>query len=98
MFYISVADDNSDKDYMWITMDVQILPPPPYICGDADDSEAVDIDDVVYLIAYIFSGGSEPVPYEAGDADCSDAVDIDDVVYLIAYIFSGGPEPCAECV
>jgi len=70
---------------------------PQYICGDADASGAVDIDDVVYLIAYIFSGGPAPDPLEAGDADCSDSVDIDDVVYLIAYIFSGGPEPCANC-
>ncbi|MCK4655718.1 MAG: hypothetical protein KAT85_01765, partial [candidate division Zixibacteria bacterium] len=67
---------------------------PPYICGDADASREVDVDDAVYLIAYIFSGGPEPVPYESGDADCSGDVDIDDVVWLISYIFSGGNEPC----
>jgi len=33
------------------------------ICGDVDQSGGVDIDDVVYLIAYIFSGGPEPCPY-----------------------------------
>ena len=65
-----------------------------FVCGDADVSGEVDIDDVVYLIAYIFSGGPEPAPYESGDVDCSGGVDIDDVVYLIAYIFSGGPPPC----
>jgi hypothetical protein len=64
-----------------------------YITGDADGSGQVDIDDVVYLIAYIFSSGPEPVPYESGDADCSGGVDIDDVVYVIAYIFSSGPPP-----
>jgi hypothetical protein len=64
------------------------------LCGDADASGAVDIDDVVYLIAYIFTGGPEPEPYESGDADCSGGVDIDDVVYLINYIFSGGNAPC----
>jgi hypothetical protein len=68
-----------------------------YLCGDADASGAVDIDDVVYLISYIFSGGPAPDPVESGDADCSGGIDIDDVVYLIAYIFSGGPEPCADC-
>jgi len=67
---------------------------PPYLCGDADASGSVDIDDVVYLIAYIFSGGPAPAPIEAGDANCSGGVDIDDVVYLIAYIFSGGYAPC----
>lgn len=67
---------------------------PEYICGDADASGGVDIDDVVYLIAFIFSGGPEPVPYESGDADCSGIVDIDDAVWLINYIFSGGNAPC----
>ena len=66
----------------------------PYICGDANASGSVDIDDVVYLIAYIFSGGPPPVPLASGDANCSGAVDIDDAVYLIAYIFSGGNAPC----
>ncbi len=65
-----------------------------YWCGDADASEGVDIDDVVYLISYIFSGGPQPSPYESGDADCSGSVDIDDVVYLVNYIFSGGNAPC----
>ena|GEM_PF-3870050 len=67
---------------------------PPFLCGDANGSGDVDIDDVVYLIAYIFAGGPEPLPYENGDADCSGGIDIDDVVYLIAYIFSGGNAPC----
>ncbi|MCK4656728.1 MAG: DNRLRE domain-containing protein, partial [candidate division Zixibacteria bacterium] len=64
--------------------------------GDADGSGSSDIDDVVYLITYIFSGGPTPTPYEicSGDADCSCTVDIDDVTYLIAYIFMSGPAPC----
>jgi hypothetical protein len=64
------------------------------VCGDADTSGEVDIDDVVYLINYIFADGPAPHPVESGDADCSGDVDIDDVVYLIAYIFSGGNAPC----
>jgi hypothetical protein len=58
--------------------------------GDCNCSGDVDIDDVVYLIAYIFSGGPEP----HANPDCQGEVDIDDVVYLICYIFSRGPEPC----
>jgi hypothetical protein len=66
----------------------------PYLCGDPDASGVVDIDDAVYLVTYILSGGPEPLPYESGDADCSDTVDIDDAVYLINFIFSGGNLPC----
>ncbi len=68
-----------------------------WLCGDADGSGAVDIDDAVYVISYIFSGGPAPNPLESGDVDCSGIIDIDDVVYLITYIFSGGPAPCAGC-
>ncbi|MCX6830881.1 MAG: SBBP repeat-containing protein [candidate division Zixibacteria bacterium] len=63
--------------------------------GDANNDEAVDISDAVYLISYIFSGGSAPSPLLAGDANCDGTVDISDVVYLIAYIFSGGSAPCS---
>jgi hypothetical protein len=68
-----------------------------YLCGDPNADLEVDISDVVYLIAYIFSGGPAPVPLLAGDANCDLTTDISDVVYLIAYIFSGGPAPCAGC-
>ena len=66
--------------------------------GDANASGAVDVDDVVYLIAYIFSGGPAPTPDPCcADANNSGGVDVDDVVYLIAYIFSGGPAPIPAC-
>lgn len=29
-------------------------------CGDVDNSGGVDIDDIVYLIAYVFQGGPDP--------------------------------------
>lgn len=70
---------------------------PSYTCGDANGDDAIDISDAVFLISYIFSGGSAPDPLEAGDANCDAAVDISDAVYLISFIFSGGAAPCAFC-
>ena len=70
-----------------------------YRCGDANGDGSVDISDVVYLIALIFSGGTAPNPLLAGDANCDGGVDISDVVYLIALIFSGGLAPCGlSCI
>ena len=68
-----------------------------YVCGDADGIAPIDIADVVYLIAYIFSGGAAPTPLLAGDADCSLDINVADAVYLINYIFSLGAVPCAAC-
>ena len=66
-------------------------------CGDANSSGAVDISDVVFLIAHIFSGGPAPADCNyakgMGDANGDGSVDISDVVYLIARIFSGGKAP-----
>jgi len=65
------------------------------ICGDANASGFVDIDDPVYLIRYIFTGGTPPL--SISDVDCSGGIDIDDIVYLINYVFQGGPAPCEGC-
>jgi len=68
-----------------------------YARGDADGSGGIDIDDVVYLISYLFAGGPEPVQCKGvvvTDVNCSGVVDIDDIVYLIQWLYAGGPEPC----
>ncbi len=53
-FQLVVEDQLQVTDTLWVTIDVIDKPPPQYTCGDADGSETVDIDDVVYLIQYIF--------------------------------------------
>lgn len=65
----------------------------PYIVGDANSDELVNITDAVYLIQFIFGGGPAPAPLIAGDANCDELVNITDAVYLIQYIFNGGPPP-----
>ncbi len=100
-FYLTLVVADNDiparTDTIHISMTITDPPAPSYICGDADRDNAVDIADVVYIIAYIFSGGPAPNPMLAGDASCDAAVDISDVVYLITYIFSGGHKPCFAC-
>ncbi len=50
------TDDDSDGD----TIPDYLDPDPAFLCGDADGSGGVDIDDPFYLIAYIFKGGPAP--------------------------------------
>jgi hypothetical protein len=61
--------------------------------GDANLSGAIDIDDAVFTISYIFSSGPAPKPLLYADANDDDLVDIDDVVATIGYIFGGQPLP-----
>jgi hypothetical protein len=64
------------------------------VCGDANGSGEVDLDDVVSLIDNIFNGTQLPGSQRSGDANSSGTIDIDDVVYLINYMFTGGNAPC----
>ena len=66
---------------------------PVYICGDANDDDAVNILDITHLINYLYKGGPPPVPPEAADINSDSAVNILDITYLINYLYEGGPEP-----
>lgn len=97
-YYVHAVDDSGN-----VTFDPPIAPDVAYtfsvssgelLIGDVDGSGGIDIDDIVFEINYVFSGGEAPNPIEVGDVNCSGGIDIDDVVYLIEYVFSSGPEPC----
>ncbi len=92
------AGNPAKADTISLSLTVTDAPPPPYLCGDADNSESVNISDVVNIINYIFAGGPAPDPLASADVDCSTNVTISDVVYLINHIFAGGPVPCAGCL
>jgi len=65
-----------------------------YMRGDANGDGWINVNDVVYLINYLFVDGPPPVPSEeAGDANCDGSVNVSDVVYLINFLFVGGPSP-----
>jgi plastocyanin len=82
---------------MFDTIFVNGAPPPCTSCGDANSDASIDISDAVFLIQYIFAGGTAPgpciTPNGKGDANGDGGVDISDAVYLIQYIFAGGPAP-----
>ncbi len=70
---------------------------PSFVCGDANADQEIDVGDVIYLVNYLFIGGSAPecTPITAcGDVNVDGEVDIGDGVYLINYLFISGPEPC----
>jgi hypothetical protein len=68
-----------------------------FVAGDADNSNVVNVTDVVFLIDYVFSEGPAPEPANRGDVNCDQALNVSDIVYLLAYVFGDGPEPCKSC-
>jgi hypothetical protein len=61
--------------------------------GDANDDEALNTGDPVYLINHVFKSGPPPPTTYHGDANDDDDVNVGDAVYLINHIFLGGPAP-----
>lgn len=62
--------------------------------GDTNGDCSVNVSDAVYIINYVFVGGSEPLPYLAGEVNCDGSVNVSDAVYIINYVFVAGPPPC----
>jgi hypothetical protein len=69
----------------------------PFVCGDCNGDEIIDVGDVVCMINYLFKGGPTPNPSCLCDVNCDHLCDVGDVVYLINYLFKGGTSPCTQC-
>lgn len=63
---------------------------------NSDAEEAINIADLTYLVAYLFSGGTEPGCPNESDVNGDDAgPNIADLTAMVAYLFGGGEEPPA---
>ena len=65
-----------------------------FIRGDLNRDHVKEVGDVVYLINYLFKGGTPPLYLESGDVNCDGIAEVGDVVYLINYLFKSGIAPC----
>jgi hypothetical protein len=64
--------------------------------GDVNADGVISIEDIVYLINYLYINGPEPacmpITY-CGDITADGLVDVSDVIYLLNYLFVNGPPP-----
>jgi len=61
------------------------------VCGDVNQSGAVDIADLVYLVSYMFQSGPPPVLEPLADCNGDGSTDISDLILLVNWMFQGGP-------
>ena len=53
-----------------------------------------DLEDIIYLINYMYKGGPAPPHFISADINAPDRIiDIEDLIYLINYLYKGGPAP-----
>ena len=70
--------------------------PPPYMCGDINGDDKINLLDPIYLVNYLFRSGPAPNPWERGDVNYDQEVNINDLVYIVDYIFNHGADPICE--
>ncbi len=63
--------------------------------GDAlHDNQLILVNDLVFLVNYVFKGGPSPFCLEEGDALADNGlILVNDLVFLVNYVFKGGPPP-----
>jgi len=71
------------------------FPVLPYWPGDVTfDGEKRDLEDVLYLVNYIYKAGpAPPHPISAEITEPDNIIDVEDVLYLVNYLYKFGPDP-----
>ncbi len=64
-----------------------------FLRGDVNDDGSLDIGDGVNLLAYLFTGGTEPGCLDGADTNDDGQVNIADAVLVLSHLFTGGPPP-----
>ncbi|MBU8934258.1 MAG: hypothetical protein KOO62_09655 [candidate division Zixibacteria bacterium] len=88
------SDDSNNNDSAILTV-VGCCVPPTRGNVDYELPDEINIADLTYLVAYLFTGGSEPPCVEESDIDGNGEINIADLTYLVSYLFTGGPAPVA---
>jgi Dockerin type I domain len=63
------------------------------LCGDANGNGSVNIQDLTFLINYLYKGGPAPDPSQAGDPNGSGIINIQDITFLINFLYKSGSMP-----
>ncbi len=66
----------------------------PYVPGDVNnDGSDPNVDDLTYLVDYLFRGGPVPPVWGSANVDGLSEIDVADLTYLVDFLFRGGPAP-----
>ena len=66
---------------------------PQFRRGDADDNGSLQLTDGIFILNFLFLGGSDPVCGDAADADNNGAIQLTDGIFILNFLFLGGQAP-----
>ncbi|MBN2226678.1 MAG: hypothetical protein JW763_04885 [candidate division Zixibacteria bacterium] len=62
----------------------------PYICGDANNDEGVNLLDILFVIDFVYNDGPSPEHLEAADVNNSGETNLLDILDLIQHLYGDG--------
>ena len=74
-------------------VDVDLVQLVTFLCGDVTQDQVLTSSDVIFLVNYIFKGGTAPNPPSEADMNNNGVVNSADIVYLVNHVFKAGPVP-----
>ncbi len=85
----------ADEAFNWSPIS-NIVTFPSLSCADMNGDGLFTNLDIIYILAYFYSGGSPPV-FPSGDVDNSGSINIMDAVYLVKFQYEyGSPPDCGK--
>ncbi|UCD17388.1 MAG: hypothetical protein JSV44_00310 [Candidatus Zixiibacteriota bacterium] len=82
------SNDPDPADNPWtVVAELEILTEPPFICGDVNDDDNVDLLDLLFIIAFLYEDGPAPGNPDAADVDASGSCDLIDILNLIDFLY-----------
>jgi len=82
-------------DYPGLATDTLVTHPiiVAFLRGDLDSDNLYSVNDIAYLVDYLFRDGPPPPVLGSADVDANGVITISDLSYLIYYMFKRGPQP-----
>ena len=71
----------------------QVVKGPVFNRGDPDDNGSVQLTDGIFILNFLFIGGTAPACFDSADADNNGAVQLTDGIYILNFLFLGGAAP-----
>jgi len=68
-----------------------------WMLGDVNYDHDVNVADLVYMVDYLFRGGTAIYPEIVGDVDQDCNINVADIVYVVHSLWKGGPDPLIGC-
>ena len=88
--------DAFSVEFVLAFVSCQIIYPssePQFMRGDINDDATMDLSDGISLLAYLFTGGTEPGCFDGADTNDDGALNLADAILILSHLFTGGPPP-----